>query len=470
MTKYMHILLLLLIVGNTDTYAQSTQTITPHWVQQDSIFQHLDKGYISTDVLYDRVYPSARIPSFTAQQDTVDYKYTMQVWHELYLASYNRSNLKDVATVRQKARLNAVQNKGITVGYIQYDYQHIAPYALDSGYLYIHPNDSTLRGHTTFEEKAYISKRIVLPIIAQNHLSVGSQLFYFDSSMVMDNVNGNYQVQLKLSSGSNVVFLNPGESNTLDIVPNQSGRPGIKVEIIFVPGITHTFPWYLFDIPEPGLISSLTTDECNSGDEPFPIWSGSSHTFQGYDESIPTQGKGEYKIWYKMNSLAAGDCGDMRITKPVIVLDGFDPKNEEQFHPDSIWHLLSYGDAGHLGDDLRVAGYDIIVLNFPEYEPLEHPGTLRDGGADYMERNAMVLAMLIETVNAQLIANGSTEEIVVIGPSMGGQIARYALKYMENQSIDHNYEAFYRLRQSKPWSQYTDRRTGSYFLLGYRTQ
>src|SRR5690554_3514167 len=56
----------------------------------------------------------------------------------------------------------------------------------------------------------------------------------------------------------------------------------------------------------------------------------------------------------------------------------------------------------------------------------------------------MVLVKLIQEVNHSLSTSGSSEEIVVIGPSMGGQIARYALAYMEKQeslavaNMDHN--------------------------------
>src|SRR5690606_22193282 len=156
-----------------------------------------------------------------------------------------------------------------------------------------------------------------------------------------------------------------------------------------------------------------------------------------YDESIATQGVGEYKSFYHLQSLQGGHC-DPHIRKPLILLDGFDPGNERPItsdanHEDGIWDLLSYGSNSHLGDELRLMGYDVIILNFPTYNV---PGTgipNRDGGADYIERNAMVLVKLIQEVKAQLAANGSPERIVVVGPSMGGQISRYALAWMEQK-------------------------------------
>lgn len=56
-----------------------------------------------------------------------------------------------------------------------------------------------------------------------------------------------------------------------------------------------------------------------------------------------------------------------------------------------------------------------------------------DGGADYIERNALALVALIKQVNSKLLQNGSTSKLAVFGPSMGGQISRYALAYMEKK-------------------------------------
>jgi len=86
---------------------------------------------------------------------------------------------------------------------------------------------------------------------------------------------------------------------------------------------------------------------------------------------------------------------------------------------------------------MRALGYDIVVVNFPMCIPT---GALtpRDGGADYIERNAFALIKIIQDLNARLQQNGSTEKLVIIGPSMGGLISRYALAYMEKNGMNHN--------------------------------
>ncbi len=95
---------------------------------------------------------------------------------------------------------------------------------------------------------------------------------------------------------------------------------------------------------------------------------------------------------------------------------------------------MNYGDTNqNLGDIVRDEGFDIVVLNFPQYSPAD--GVVIDGGADFIQRNAMILVELINQINAQKIG---TEKNVVIGPSMGGLISRYALRYMEQNDLEHD--------------------------------
>ena len=146
-------------------------------------------------------------------------------------------------------------------------------------------------------------------------------------------------------------------------------------------------------------------------------------TFQGYDESAAYLGQGEYQIFY--------DNIDGNFDKPLIICDGFDPEDSRDIT--SLYNLGNYG-TGNFFDDLRNnEGSDIILLNFPNYTRAEDGATI-NGGADYIERNGLVLVNLIETIKDDI---QGANKIVVIGPSMGGLITRYALTYMEDSGLDH---------------------------------
>ena len=141
--------------------------------------------------------------------------------------------------------------------------------------------------------------------------------------------------------------------------------------------------------------------------------------FQGYNETQAFIGEGEYEIFL--------DTNDGILDKPIIILDGFDPGDSRGIS--DIYAGLSF-DGQNLGDILRNEGYDIVILNAPVYTS---NGVTIDGGSDYIQRNAMVMIAMIDKLNADKVGQ---EELVVFGPSMGGLISRYALSYMEANSMD----------------------------------
>ncbi len=141
--------------------------------------------------------------------------------------------------------------------------------------------------------------------------------------------------------------------------------------------------------------------------------------YQGYDETQAYFGQGEYEIYL--------DNVDGVLDKPIIVLDGFDPGDSRDIP--GLYASLSF-DGENLADILRDEGFDIVILNAPLYNT---GGKDIDGGADYIQRNAMVLIAMIQQLNADKVGDN---ELVVLGPSMGGLIARYALSYMEDNSLD----------------------------------
>jgi hypothetical protein len=141
--------------------------------------------------------------------------------------------------------------------------------------------------------------------------------------------------------------------------------------------------------------------------------------YQGYEETQEYFGEGEYEIFL--------DNVNGVLDQPIIVLDGFDPGDSRDIA--GLYNSLSFG-GENLADIVRDEGFDIVILNAPQYTT---GGKNIDGGADYIQRNAMVLIEMINFLNDQKVGDA---ELVVLGPSMGGLIARYALSYMEQNSLD----------------------------------
>lgn len=141
-------------------------------------------------------------------------------------------------------------------------------------------------------------------------------------------------------------------------------------------------------------------------------------------------GTGEYEIQLSSDGV---------LDKPIFLVDGFDPGDTRNI--DAIYQLLNFDDGGtteNLGDLVKSEGFDIVILNFPTYDQTIDSNVVSiDGGADFIERNAMLLVKLIDILNTHPDRVGA-EENIIIGPSMGGLISRYALNYMEAESLSHN--------------------------------
>src|SRR5690606_10182459 len=144
-----------------------------------------------------------------------------------------------------------------------------------------------------------------------------------------------------------------------------------------------------------------------------------------YGETVSYPGTGEYEVYLSADNV---------LDKPIFLVDGFDPGDGRDIT--GLYDLLGFDDNGttsNLGDLVRTEGFDVVILNFPIYTRMADAAVI-DGGVDFIERNAMLLVELINTINAQKVG---TAENVIIGPSMGRLISRYALNYMENQNMNH---------------------------------
>ena len=195
----------------------------------------------------------------------------------------------------------------------------------------------------------------------------------------------------------------------------------------------------------------------------------------GYEGATEFAGLGEYEIFL--------DTQNGVLDKPIILIDGFDPGDTRTVS--GIYDLLDFtGSQGdqNLGDLVRAEGFDVVILNFPSYfrlsdnsllniddaidtnadtviDEADYPGsTLVNGGADFIERNSMLLVDLINTINSDKVGS---EELVVIGPSMGGLISRYALNFMENDSQDH---------ETRLWISFDSPHHGANVPLGFQHQ
>jgi len=132
--------------------------------------------------------------------------------------------------------------------------------------------------------------------------------------------------------------------------------------------------------------------------------------------------------------------GQLEITRPLIVSEGFDPGSitnpEEQYGTEDIFDFRDRL-VPNAGNNLRNLidptnnnqAYDIIYVNWTN-------------GTDAIQENALVLREVINWVNTQKQLSGSTEPNVLLGQSMGGIVGRYTLANMEAEGETHDVRLF----------------------------
>ena len=69
-----------------------SQSNNPFVNKVDSITANLNKSYITTGILYDRVPPLAALDLFNPQVDTSDYDYFTQAYFEIFNGAYNNGS------------------------------------------------------------------------------------------------------------------------------------------------------------------------------------------------------------------------------------------------------------------------------------------------------------------------------------------------------------------------------------------
>src|SRR5687768_13594964 len=121
----MKIKALLIILIITSTSVLRAQRLTPFTHEADSVFKNLNKSYITTGILYDRVYPSAMLHVFNSPFfDTTNVHHFKQAYFELYNAKYYKTDLVSPDTVDK--RINAITKTGkVPIGIINFKFNQI---------------------------------------------------------------------------------------------------------------------------------------------------------------------------------------------------------------------------------------------------------------------------------------------------------------------------------------------------------
>ncbi len=291
----------------------------------------------------------------------------------------------------------------------------------------------------TEEAQVFVSTPYVQRVFDPNlKLLFSDSFFYTNCPLTLK------EVQLKLNGG---VYTNV-KLNQLTLLPLSIGDNQLVVKYVLSNNETYYSHSTVYFNADEASFGNADIRDFNIGDDKRNIYT------TPYRQTETGEPLGAYvEVLPGLSNGIPNNC----IKKPIIFVEGIDFGYEDHatgcyggkcgsmglrdllrgriFHPYERKEKNAYEDwapivkAPQLITELRNSGYDLIYLDF-------------HNGADYMENNAMLLVELIKRVN---FIKCDPEEIVVIGASMGGQITRFALSYMEKMQMPHcvrNFVAF----------------------------
>jgi hypothetical protein len=442
----------------------------------------LDPGRISTGVLLDRTLQLSNPHRFNGWTDTVStYRGFDQQYFEFYHASLDTSRYPTLDAL-QASIAQRVQQGSVPLLMLRYNYNELAANAANENLITIDSTNGRVYDGPDLSRSPYATGQffsVTLPAPATaNTMSVyvGQEFWLGNQAppayiwLYLGPETGWQQVAM----GSTVQV--PVQSAPSGPAQARGARSGTPAQTIYVrlPSTRR------FAVTRLTASTRFTAITAASEAPDLALGLVASRAWPGFRPSRGVSGpdgRASAIAWIKYAPGNEAENGVRKLRKPLVFVEGIDFAD----YPNKFWPLremnryidqtgpisLSYWEAPHrLAGGYRngAAGWNEMVDYNEEYPSLEkfpalraqlqsppNPNDPAAGGGSYdviyldfsdgatlIQHNAMVLAELLEWINKPENRTAEAEETMVIGTSMGGQVARFALAWMEQQNICHN--------------------------------
>lgn len=389
-----HLLLLLFLLGTFPGWAQTytcTETVSRQQHLADSLLQPLDKSQIPTHILYDRVAPQAKLEVFNLRNnnpDTSGVHHFLQAYYELHQADYTNPHTAPCRQVLADNARHYRQHDTLLIGVLRYRFNYIDSNAVRHNQLrWESTAPSRLFDVAGRSGSPYLLREVAVAAALADSTRNGAVRFRLDPASTFSNVGAALtSASIDFGDGSGARTCVPGQ--VLLVSYGATGRKTLRYVLSYADGSQFTTYSTLY-VPKAAACANCRgqfyVEPCLK--EPLTA-------------NIPFQGlAGQAQVSYFYCTNPYKTCGGgtpQPITKPVVIVDGIDYDGVRE-GGGIFGEYLLYKENGvekNLGLDLRAAGYDVVILDFPNVEQRVSIGgflyfnvTLHSG-ADYMERNA----------------------------------------------------------------------------------
>lgn len=422
-------LIMLLCATISENYAQVSSA---YKTQVESIFQ-VNRSYVTTGLLQDYGIFYTNVEKFNGvRSDTSYLEYTewQSVYNSLYTYRFNTTaTLAEPFTVFNQVSTVANQNAGMIVFTgLHYRYERFKSNAVSSNLVYISNNkiyDVSGRPTTPYEVKETFA---IVPY--RSSLNGATHRFLFKPELFFSNT-GKTISSLTVDFNDGAGYRTVTANTPVTITYTSNGEKRLIFKVTYTDGTSkesHT----RIEVKDATVSQNAQAryGGLNIREFQFPLAGfATPKTYQG------VAGRALVTVEYTNP--------EQVIRKPLIVVEGFDPWRildpgnlDLNFSfadligtrgPGGLLPLINFNYSGQtLSDALEENDYDLIFIDF-------------ENGTDYIQRNAFLAANVIQWVNSvKQPYNGVSQKNVVLGFSMGGLVARYALRDMEVNGITHD--------------------------------
>lgn len=421
----------------------------------DSAFMQLNTSNLTTKILSDK---GKIFTEFTDADGLNDTVISVNNWLTLYNEYYNSflipQTIISIDSLYKKLEIQNT-NKKIPILWIQSTYEKFIDSAIEKGYidtttgfLFENPNNSI---------SPYQVKTLMCASLAEHTILSMSPVFSFSSQFYFGNINKSTLSNIQINFDDGNGFINVAWDNDYSINYSDTGEKIIQITFVYNGTSYLLKTFFNADRESDWIISYTKADSLLKG------LSKNGHL------DLSQYTRPEFYTDLNYDNVLIGKCtwvpgydanGQLHINviKPLIIVEGIDFPNKKRAQWDD--ELRKYGgnglgdflsgkqwdyknnrndkgkwdatwpaiiDAPLLLDLVRKSGYDILYVDFAD-------------GATSMETNAKAFISLIKYLNDPQsgVPNSLEQDITVLGASMGGQVAKYALSYMETNNIKHN--------------------------------
>lgn len=406
------ILLFLVCLATFNIQAQNTSYAN----RMQYIFGNIDKTKVTTGYLKEfgiRFCDVELYNGIITPNNTVD----KTRWQSLYSSLYTMrvgtvaQNMMAPSIVNTNLKTAQSNSNDILLAVQHYNYQQYKTNAYTNG-------DVTITNDKIYDvtgRNPYDSKTLFAITPLKQQLQGSNFNFKLPSNLIYSNVGITIsQITVDFSNGQG--YQNVAVNEVKNISYTSGGEKTIKVKFEYTNGTiveSHSKIWVDY------VDSTQNAQARFNGFGSDMFWVNHAVTGNNWNGSAAT---GLVTI-----ELAPGHT---QVTKPLIIIEGFDPENSFNY-----LDLINDDGLGGLNIQISQTGQPFLTLN-QAIEDEDYDLVFVDfvNSTDYIQRNAYMVEEVIRQINQLKVGN---EKNAVLGMSMGGLVGRYALRDMEINGETH---------------------------------